>query len=341
LRLVFVTQSVDPAHPVLAATVDKVAALAERVDEVVVLADTAVDSALPPNCRARSFRASTRAGRGARFELALASELRIRGVRAVVAHMCPVYALAAAPLARPLRVPVVLWFAHWHDSALLRAAERVSTAVVSVDRRSFPFASRKLAAIGHGIDVSRFACASRPAGATLTVLALGRCSPSKGLDVVIRAVAKTDARLVVRGPALTADERRHRAELERLVAELGVGDRIDLGDAVPRAAVPELFAGADVLVSNMRAGAPDKVVYEASASCVPVVASSAVFDDLVDPELRFERDSPEGLAETLRLLGARPPLERQAIGRELRRRVENRHTVGAWADGVLRAARIA
>ena len=37
-RLVFLTQSVDPEHPVLAATIPKIRALAERVDEVVVLA---------------------------------------------------------------------------------------------------------------------------------------------------------------------------------------------------------------------------------------------------------------------------------------------------------------
>ena len=40
--LVFVTQQVDPEHPVLAATVPKIRALAERLDEVVVLADRAV-----------------------------------------------------------------------------------------------------------------------------------------------------------------------------------------------------------------------------------------------------------------------------------------------------------
>ena len=187
MKLVFITQSVDPGHPVLAATVDKVAALAERVDEVVVLADTAVDSALPDNCRALSFHAGSRAARGARFEAALARELPgLRG-GAVVAHMCPIYAVLAAPLVRPLRIPVVLWFAHWRNSGLLRAAERASTAVVSVDVRSFPFASRKLTAIGHGIDVSQFECTPRRGDSRLRLLALGRYARSKRLDVVIRS----------------------------------------------------------------------------------------------------------------------------------------------------------
>ena len=102
--LVFITQSADPAHPVLGATLPKIRALAERVDEVVVLADTVVPEALPENCRARSFAASSQAGRGARLLAALAPELTRRPV-AVVAHMAPVYALhrgaARAADARP------------------------------------------------------------------------------------------------------------------------------------------------------------------------------------------------------------------------------------------------
>jgi len=157
-RLLFVTQQVDPAHPALAATIPKIRALAGLVDEVVVLADGAVDGVLPENCRVRTFRAGTRAVRGARFEAALATQLPgLRG-GAVVAHMCPIYAVLAAPLVRPLRIPLLLWFTHWKASRLLRAAERVSTAVVSVDRRSFPIDSRKVRAIGHGIDLSEFPC---------------------------------------------------------------------------------------------------------------------------------------------------------------------------------------
>ena len=162
-RIVFVTQQVDPGHPALAATVPKIAALAALVDEVVVLADGAVEGALPANCRVRTFRASRKLGRGARFEAALARELPgLRG-GAVVAHMCPIYAVLAAPLVRPLGVPLLLWFTHWRASRLLRAAERVSTAVISVDRRSFPLPSEKVRAIGHGIDLSEFSCAERNA----------------------------------------------------------------------------------------------------------------------------------------------------------------------------------
>ena len=67
MRLVFITQRVDPDDPVLGATVAKIEALAKRFDEVVVLTDSAVAGALPPNCRVRTFAAGSRVGRGLRF----------------------------------------------------------------------------------------------------------------------------------------------------------------------------------------------------------------------------------------------------------------------------------
>jgi glycosyltransferase involved in cell wall biosynthesis len=340
-RLVFITQQVDPEHPALAATVPKIRALAALVDEIVVLADGAVEGVLSPNCRVRTFRARAKPGRGLRFEAALARELPgLRG-GAVVAHMCPIYAVLAAPLVRPLGIPLVLWFTHWRASRLLRAAERVSTAVVSVDRRSFPLDSQKVRAIGHGIDVSEFTCVERGGSEEgLRLLALGRYSPAKGLDTVLRAVAAAGegVSLDVHGPALSEEERAHRLELDRLLSELPLDSRVTLGGAVPRSEIPSLLAAHDALVNNMRAGAPDKVVYEAAAGCVPVLASNPVFDSLLEPAQLFARDDPGELAERMRALAALAPEERRALGRRLRERVEEGHSVESWSRGVLEAA---
>jgi glycosyltransferase involved in cell wall biosynthesis len=341
-RVVFVTQQVDPAHPALAATVPKIAALAALVDEVVVLADGVVPGVLPANTRVRTFRASRKAGRGLRFETALARELRgLRG-GAVVAHMCPIYAVLAAPLVRPLRVPLVLWFTHWRTSRLLRAAERACTAVTSVDERSFPLASRKLHAIGHGIDLAEFPCAPPREGPGTRLLALGRYSTAKGLDVVLGAVALAgeNVGLRVHGPALSEEERLHRRELEHLVTHLGLEGRVELGDAVPRSELPSLFATHDALVNNMRAGAPDKVVYEAAAACLPVLASNPVFDTLLDSEQRFPRWDPNALADRIRTLAETSTSERAGLGRRLRERVAESHSVQSWARGILGAAGI-
>jgi glycosyltransferase involved in cell wall biosynthesis len=330
-KIVFVTQQLDPAEPTLGAAVGLVRALAAEVDEVVVLALRGDASALPPNARLRTFGARTRAGRGARFTFALARELRPRPM-AVVAHMSPIYAVLAAPVVRPLGVRVLLWFTHWRRSALLLMAERSCNAVLSVDRTSFPLPSRKLVPIGHGIDVDEFACVDRSQhGPPLHVVAVGRTSEAKGLGVIAEGVRiardrGVDVDLEMRGPSLTDAERRHRADL-------GI-----VQDPVPRTEMPALLARADVLVNNMRAGAPDKVVYEAGATCLPVLASNPSLFDLVSEELRFGRESPDELADRLEWLAGLGVAERTALGRRLRARVEEAHSTKTWAAAVVAVA---
>jgi glycosyltransferase involved in cell wall biosynthesis len=148
---------------------------------------------------------------------------------------------------------------------------------------------------------------------------------------VILAVSQVDgASLTIRGPSLTDEERRHRAELEQLADGLPVA----IGGAVERRDVPGLFAAADLLVNNMRPGAADKVVYEAAASCLPVLASNPSFAELVEP---FPREDADELARRLREFAGLSAQERARIGRELRGKVAARHSVDSWADGVLSA----
>ena len=347
-RIVFITQHADPAHPLLAATVPKIAALAERSEEVVVLANGAERSALPENAPIRLFNASSKLGRGLRFERALAAEFAKRKrPAAVIAHMCPIYAVLAAPLARTLGVPVLLWYTHWSAGRTLRAAERLSDAVISVDRRSFPIESAKVNPIGHGVDVDAFRCLEpRPRDGALRVLVLGRYSPAKGVEAILESVRLAtrrgvDVELEIRGPTMTRFEEEHRARLEKTVAELGLVDRVRFADAVAWRELPEVFAANDVLVNNMRPGAPDKVVYEAAASCLPVIASNPAFETLLDERFRFSTDDVTALADRLVDFAGLDEGARCNVGREVRRGVVAHHSVAHWADRVLAVVRAA
>jgi glycosyltransferase involved in cell wall biosynthesis len=344
-RLVVITQRVDPEDPVLGATVAKLRALAERVDELVVLADGDAPGALPANARVHRFAARTKLGRGLRFVRALARELR-RAPRpvAVLAHMCPIYAVLAAPLARPLRVPVLLWFAHWRASPTLRLAVRLADRVVTVDAASVPVATSRIAVIGHGIEMRDFVTPPHAAAdGRFRLLALGRYSAAKGLAVVLRGVAEAraggvDVRLRCHGAALTPAEAAHREDLERLVDELRLGDSVTLGGPVPRSDVPGLLADADALVNNMRPGAPDKVVFEAGAAGVPVLVSNPSFEELAGdlrPRLLFRRDDASDLAAAIYGLAALESADRRRLGSTLHDRVVAGHSVGRWADRLL------
>lgn len=329
-RLVLVTQRVDASHPALASVVPQIRALASRVDELVVLAGDSRPSGLPANCRVRSFAAPAQAARGARFLAALAAELRPRPT-AVLAHMCPIYAVLAAPLARPLGVPVVLWFTHWRSSAKLRLAERLSTRVLTVGPTSFPLPSRKVLQIGHGIDVDAFSCPDRDGDGSLRLVSLGRYSPSKNYPELVRGVLRArgegvDVTLDVYGPTLTPEEERHRAELEGLHSP-----GVELHHSVPGTEVPSLLGRFDAFASATRAGSADKAIVEAAAACLPILAATAP----VRAVLPFSGE--EELAARIAELARLGPDGRRGLGREAREQVREQHSLEAWADRVVAA----
>lgn len=304
---------------------------------------------LPANVRVRTFGAPRKLSRGVRFLRELAAELR-REPRpdAVLAHMVPLFLLLAAPLAKPRGVTLLLWYQHGLASRALRLAVRLADVVLTADVRSFPVRSAKVHGIGHAIDLERFspAAARRTDDGRLRLLALGRFSWVKGYDTLLAgfrlAVERgLDAQLELRGPQLTEAERRHHAELEELVRQSPVlRERVVLAASVPRERVPELLRNADGILSATHARDSetfDKVVVEAGACGVPVLADNSALDELLGDlpvKLRFGSRDAESLAETLLAFAAAGPERRREAGAELRRRVEAGHSAGSWARQV-------
>lgn len=354
MRLIFVTQSVDSDDPILGATVAKLRALAERCEELVVITDRIGAHDLPANCTLRTFGSATKLGRGLRYLRALAPLLLSRRrPDALIAHMCPIYLVLAAPLAKLVRMPLALWYTHWTIDRTLRLATALADVGLSVDRRSYPLDRPKVRGIGHGIDVAQFAARSRAPleNGTLRLLALGRTSPSKDFATLVRACARcraegVDLRVEIRGASSTEEERLHRRELEALIETEGLDDVVSLGDPVPRPAVPELVRAADAVVNTTRGqtsgGALDKVVYESAACAVPVLACNPYFDELLGGlpvELHFATGDDADLARVLRAFDDADRNRREDAGRELRRRVEEGHSVDSWADAVAATVR--
>jgi glycosyltransferase involved in cell wall biosynthesis len=346
VKLVFVTQELDPEHPALAQTVDLVRALATRVDELAVVARDVQWEDIPANVSVRTFEGNGKLRRGLAFERSLAAALP--GADAVFVHMVPQFALLAAPLAQLRRVPILFWYTHWHAARSLRLATQVATAILSVDRSSFPLTSPKVRGIGHAIDVARFAAAApAPHEGSLRLLALGRTARWKGLATLLDAISLAraegaDVRLEIRGPSLTDDERAHRVELERRVAaDPQLQSHVELLPPVARDAVPALLASSDVVVSpnEPRTGSTlDKAVFEAAACARPVLSTNESFAPLLGnlplPLLAPPRDAA-ALAAAISAVAAADPAVRAETGAALRERVVALHSLDHWADAVL------
>lgn len=345
-RLIFVTQVLDPADPVLGFTVGWIRALGERCERLVVIANEV--RVVPVDLGAEVIslgkeHGAPRALRLARYLRGLQRVLSRDRPQALLAHMCPQYLNAAAPLLALYRMPGLLWFAHPRDSWTLRMAERVAAAVLTSLPGAFPFPSSKVRAIGQAIDTAGLDTVPRTEPAeSLRVLALGRLSPVKGLEAIMKAVSKlvaegvpADLRIV--GPATTPVERTHAAQLSRLATDLGLDVRFD--PPVPAPEVPLVLAASDVLVNGTRAGSGDKVVLEAMAARRLAVWSNPCFDVLARDlplRLRYREDDPDDLAAVLKELWRAPHTVRLEVANSLARRVQDHHSLDEWADRVIR-----
>lgn len=352
MHLVFVTQVVDSEDPVLGATVAKLCALARECDRLDVICGAVGKHDLPTNVSLSTFAASRRAARGARFTRSLVSILQSGRPDGILAHMCPIYLILAAPLAKPLRISLLLWYTHWSINRELRMAERLADAVLSVDRSSFPLESPKVRGIGHGIDVDQFCPleVSTDRNGELRLLGLGRTTPWKGFMTLLEALELVcedgiEASLELRSPSVTPSEAQHRVELQEAIKRLELRGRVRLEDPVPRREVPDLIRAHDVLVNatrNEHGASLDKAVYEAAACGVPVIASNPRLESFLSDvpiELRFRDGDAKDLSRVLSGFASSDDATREQTARELRRRVEEGHSVTTWAQRVVEIVR--
>jgi glycosyltransferase involved in cell wall biosynthesis len=286
--------------------------------------------------------------RGARYAEAVVAAVRGRRPDAFLAHMSPTFLLVAAPLLKSLRVPLALWYTHWRADAALRLADRLCDIAFSVDAASYPLPSRKVRAVGHAIDLTAFDPRTAEPEGALRLLALGKTDVWKGFPLLLDAFERLlgrgfEAELEIRGPQLTQAQALHREQLEARVSASGtLRRRVTIADAVSRERVPGLIRAAHAVVSpgGVRSGgeALDKVLFEAAACAVPIVASHPSLGRVLATtpvRLAFRPGDAVDLEATLSDFAAADSAERVETGRLLRAWVEQEHSLEGWAERVV------
>jgi glycosyltransferase involved in cell wall biosynthesis len=143
----------------------------------------------------------------------------------------------------------------------------------------------KVETLYNPVDVAAFASAERSdevrrqlgAGpGDLLVGTVGRIHPRKDVATFLRtgslvAAQRPETRLVVVGPAEAPEERAYEAELRGLARSLGIADRLVWAGA--RRDMPRVLKALDVFVLCSRNEGFGRVVAEALASSLPVVAT--------------------------------------------------------------------
>jgi glycosyltransferase involved in cell wall biosynthesis len=136
----------------------------------------------------------------------------------------------------------------------------------------------------------------------IRLLFFGIVRPYKGLDVLLRALARgpADLTLLVAGEFWGGT-----GETEKLIAELGLGDRVRLRPGyVPASEIPALFAAADALVLPYREATASQNALLAFSYGVPVITTTAgALADLVRDGVDGLTCAPGDVADLARVLG--------------------------------------
>jgi glycosyltransferase involved in cell wall biosynthesis len=178
--------------------------------------------------------------------------------------------------------------------------------------------AERLEVLAHYLPAEELGAGSR-AHQGRYVLAAGRLSPEKGLDLAIEAAALAGVPLWIAGAGPAA------GELAALVSRLDAPVRL-LGP-VPRAEMPALLRGAAALVLSSRSHefSPFSVL-EAMGAGLPVLATrSGGVPELIGAERCVALGDAQALAEGLRALWG-DPAGRREQGEQLLARARERHS---------------
>ena len=164
------------------------------------------------------------------------------------------------------------------------------------------------------------------------VCAVGRFSPSKGFDTLIRAIARTDDLWL-----WLVGDGEDRAELEALIAELGLKDRVRLPGWASNTG--DYMAAADVVCVPSRKEPLGNVLLEGWGSGRPVVMTRSEGPDWAATQrrdaLKVDVDDVEDLAAALSEVAHSPDLAARLVagGRQvLAERFSEEVVVAAYLD---------
>ena len=231
----------------------------------------------------------------------------------------------------------LLWYTHRQQSFELRLALRCAHWVATAVPSSFPIENRKVHALGHGIDTSRFSPGTLPRETPPLVLTVGRISPIKHHHTLLEAAALLrdqyelpPVRFAIAGTTAVESDEEYLEALKKRRCKLGMieEDFAFLGPQTTDQLIA-LYHRASIVTNLSPVGLFDKAALEAMVTETPVIVSNPAFDALLGKTvdlLRVESpDDAEGVAERIAALLALSSAERSKIGQDLRARTIVEH----------------
>lgn len=245
----------------------------------------------------------------------------------IFCHMTEVQNLILAPLARIVRIPIYLWYAHMSLSPYLKISYVLSNAIITSTKFSCPIKGKKVIEIGQAIDSATF---NGPEfrGPIRKLIHLGRFDESKNISALIETVSSMrneypELTLEIIG---TPSNPKNQGYANSILKNYEEEKWLIFLPSIPRAQVPNKLIESDCFIHAYE-GSLDKVLVEATFVRKPIVTRNHGY---LEEFGSWSDSAPSTLELELRSLLKRSD---QEIAIEVNRRHEiatKNHDISSW-----------
>ncbi|MEK7192559.1 MAG: glycosyltransferase [Patescibacteria group bacterium] len=261
----------------------------------------------------------------------------------VLVHMNHEYVIIGAPFWKIMGKKIALWYAHGFVPKSLHISLKLADVVFTSTESGFRIKSPKKKVIGQGIDTDFFVPDTKREDRIFTIITVGRISPAKDLETLIRAVSifqKKGEKFVVKivGAPGTDEQIVYAEEMKNLTRELGLATVFQFVGSVANKNLPNILRSADLFVNMGQTGSLDKAMVEAMSAGVPVLSSNEAMLEVFGPyteKLMYPKKDFSALSEKIEDFILMPEKSRLEIGMGLRNIVINNHSLKNFVSKIV------
>ncbi len=334
MNLLIITQKVDEKDDLLGFFVDWLRGFADKFDEVFVITLYKGSYDLPQNVHVYSLgkeKGNSKIARAFNFYRYLFK--LVPKSSGIFAHMSPVFVIASWPVTSLFGKKIILWYLHRSVTFRLKLAEKLSYKIVTANKESLKIESKKIIETGHGINIDKFKTNRSWSDEELKILSVGRISPIKNYETLIKAMAilKNEGypQIDIIGKPVMPSDFQYFDKLKTMIGN-DENSVINFVGYIPHTEMPDYYKKANLVINLAPTGGLDKVVLEAIASGCIALTSNINFGKYFGPyndQLLFDFNNSESLALKIKQIRAMSPNEKTEISDFLIRSVEENHNL--------------
>lgn len=287
MKLLLITQKVNKNDGYFGFFHDWLILFAKECEKLTVISLETGEYSLPENVRVLSLGKEDRRSLIKYIYRFLSYSWKYRNEYThVFCHMSPLYVIVGAPLWKILKKPIGLWYIHRNVDLKLKVAEKLTDIVYTSTPESFRINSNKRNFMGQAIDLQKF---KKPEDSTIsdhpfTIISVGRLTPIKNLDTLIKATKILvdkgfDIHINLVGQAVTETDKECEATLHKLTNDLHLENNIQFCGNIPNKEIAQYYWKSHLSVNLCPTGGMDKVILESLASKTPAIISNEAFTD--------------------------------------------------------------